>query len=72
MSQPATSWVPARPDTSRGWSDAEVTFTADGSTRTAPVPDALTPSLPSTCFFDPKQVADLAAKRAAASEVVAS
>ena len=34
----------------------EVTFTADGSTRTAPVPDALTPSLPSTCFFDPKQV----------------
>ena len=34
----------------------EVTFTADGSTRTTPVPDALTPSLPSTCYFDPKQV----------------
>ena len=34
----------------------EVTFTADGSTRTTPVPNALTPSLPSTCFFDPKQV----------------
>ena len=34
----------------------EVTFTADGSTHTSPVPDALTPSLPSTCYFDPKQV----------------
>ncbi len=34
----------------------EVTFTADGSTRTSPVPGALTPSLPSTCYFDPKQV----------------
>ena len=34
----------------------EATFTADGSTRTSPVPGALTPSLPSTCYFDPKQV----------------
>ena len=34
----------------------EVIFTADGSTHTSPVPDALTPSLPSTCYFDPKQV----------------
>lgn len=37
MSQPSTSRVPARPDTSRGWSDAEVTFTADG-----PLADAWT------------------------------
>ena len=33
----------------------EATFTADGSTRTAAVPAALTPAMPSICYFDPKQ-----------------
>ena len=32
----------------------EVTFTADGSTRTTPVPNALTPSLPSHLLLRPE------------------
>ena len=34
----------------------EATFTSDGSTRTAAVPAALTPAMPTICYFDPKQV----------------